>query len=147
MLEVVHEARHVQVQSPTAARRHAEVDGRTEQWVREAHDAVVADDDRPGGDGSSTRALTLGFLEPLLQRGRRRALDRRHELEQRSRFGRKRLTRSPTNSSSDDGTGSCARRSAGSRSAAVNSSANIGLPREAVWTADTVERGRRTSNR
>ena len=77
------------------------------------------------------------------QQSRRRALDRRNELEQRlvSR-PEEPCTRSLTSSWSDGGTGSCAWRSAGSRSAArANSSANIGLPREAAWTAATFERG------
>ena len=75
----------VQVHGPTASGRHAEVHGCSEQRVREAHDAVAADGDRPGGDGFVHERFDVGLPERLSEQGRRRALDRRDELEQRPR--------------------------------------------------------------
>ena len=90
LLEIVNERGCLHVYRAAAAGDMLEVHGRTEQRVREAHDAVAAHCDRPDPDASSASNSARSSTERLPEQRRRRPLDRRHELEQRPRVLRER---------------------------------------------------------
>ena len=78
----------LQVHGAAPSGGHVEVHGCSEQGVREADDSVGADRDRPGCGGFVHESVGAGLAERLHEHGRRRALDRRDQLEERPRVSR-----------------------------------------------------------
>ncbi len=85
LFQVVHELGRLQVHGAAASRGHVEVHGCSEQGVCEADDAVAAGGECPGCGGFVHERLGVDFTKGLREQGRRWALNRRDELEERPR--------------------------------------------------------------